>query len=321
LVQIAPTLGLVLSIAAIVVVQYTISFKRFVMFGWRIPFLLSILLIGLSFYIRSRVPESQVFQRLKEKGTPAGWLAAGSGGGNNLRLILEILGGALAGQGLLWYMAQLYVLFYLQNILKVDPFTATCTVAVAHLLGMPCFIFFGALSDKVGRRKIILSGCLLAAFLYVPVYAGMERATGTHVTRVVTAKNPVTGTRGPIPLTVIDGTLEPAPEATNPNLVALVLLVFVQVVVLAAVSGPLGAYCAETFRSETRYTSVGLTYHLGNGLLTGLLPLITLPLIATTGDVRAILYCVVALTLCIFMVGVFFLKESAMRGRQNQAAE
>jgi MFS family permease len=318
LVQIAPMLGLVLSLAAIFVVQHVLNPKSFALYGWRIPFLLSLFIVGLSLYIRRSLSESWDFREIRERGTASdGILVHRQGNENNLKLILALLFGPIMGQTSLWYVTQLYAVFYLQNVLKVEPFTAIYIVAGAQLLGMPFFLIFGALSDKVGRKRIILAGCLLAAAFYVPIYAGMERAAGTNVVAVARTKNPITGTVGANPQIMIDGTLKPAAPATRPNVIALVALVFLQAIFLAAVSGPLGAYCAEAFRPEVRYTSLALTHSLGNGLLGGMLPLISLPLIATSGNIYAGLYCPIALALAASLISVLFLKETVKRKAFN----
>jgi len=234
----------------------------------------------------------------------------------NMKSLLRILFGAIAIQACLWYVVQLYALFHLQNILKVKPSTATGIVALGHLLATPFFIFFGALSDRLGRKKIILGGCLFAAVLYLPIYKGMQYAAGTNVVKVATVKNPVTGIVGPSAAAIIDGNLQPVMEASNPNVCLLVGLVFLQVVFLAAVAGPLGAYGVESFAPEVRYTSAGLAYSLGNGTLGGLLPLISLPLIVRTGNIDAGLYFVMGLTLAFFLIGVISLKETALSVRR-----
>ena|SRR6185436_10861460 len=315
-VQIAPTLGLVLSVGAILVVQHSLDDKSFKLFGWRYTFLPTVLLIGLWLYVHFGLSESRVFSKLKERGTVSTRPVMSALGRANMKSLLRILFGAIAIQACLWYVVQLYALFHLQNILKVKPSTATGVVALGHLLATPFFIFFGALSDRLGRKKIILGGCLFAAVLYLPIYKGMQYAAGTNVVKVATVKNPVTGIVGPSAAAIIDGNLQPVMEASNPNVCLLVGLVFLQVVFLAAVAGPLGAYGVESFAPEVRYTSAGLAYSLGNGTLGGLLPLISLPLIVRTGNIYAGLYFVMGLTLAFFLIGVISLKETALSVRR-----
>src|SRR5208282_5745842 len=148
----------------------------------------------------------------------------------NLKLVLISLFGATAGQGVVWYTGQFYALFYMQTILKVNPKTANIVVAIALLIGMPFFTVVGALSDRVGRKKLMMAGCLLAVLFYIPIYKAMENAAGNHVVTVKSAVNKVTGATTLTAMTTdATGALVAAKEAPNPNLPMLVFLVFVQV--------------------------------------------------------------------------------------------
>ena len=167
-IQITATLGLFVSLAVILSIQSLMSREAFGAWGWRLPFLLSFFLVGVSLYIRLRMKESPIFQHIKGAGmTSARPLKEAFTHWENLRRVLISLFGATAGQGVVWYTGQFYALFYLQTILKVDGTSANYIVATALLLGMPLFVAFGALSDRVGRKRIILAGCLLAAIFYV----------------------------------------------------------------------------------------------------------------------------------------------------------
>src|SRR5687767_10644821 len=184
-IQVTATLGLFVSLAVILIVQSMMSAEAFAKWGWRIPFLLSILLVGLSLYIRLRMKESPIFATLKEQGKTStapirdSLLAPGA-----WRRMAITLFGATAGQGVVWYTGQFYALFYLQNVLLLDKRQANIIVATALLLGMPLFVLFGALSDRIGRKRIIMAGCLLAALSYVPIYKGMVAASNNQVVAV-----------------------------------------------------------------------------------------------------------------------------------------
>ncbi|HEX8153619.1 MAG TPA: MFS transporter, partial [Thermoanaerobaculia bacterium] len=176
-IQTTATLGLFVSLGVILAVRTNMSKTAFEQWGWRIPFLLSILLVGMSLYIRLKLKESPIFTKLKDSGksstTP---LRDSFGNRQNWKIILLVLFGAAAGQAVVWYTGQFYALFFLQNTLKVDFVTANIIVAVALALGTPFFIVFGALSDRIGRKKIMMAGNLIAALSYYPIYHAMAGA-------------------------------------------------------------------------------------------------------------------------------------------------
>ncbi|MFN8546999.1 MAG: MFS transporter [Candidatus Eisenbacteria bacterium] len=311
-IQITATLGLFLSLAVILVVQSTMSKETFAWWGWRVPFLISILLVIVSLYVRLRMNESPLFAHLKTTGKSSSQpLQDSFGNKRNWRVILTALFGATAGQGVIWYTGQFYALFYLQSVLKVNVRTASLVVAAALLLGMPLFVFFGWLSDRIGRKRIMMAGCLLAVVSYLPIYHGMERAAGNNVVSVQSTRNPVTGAIALAPVAYdASGVLVPVKEAANPNVVALTLLVLAQVVFVTMVYGPIAAYLVEAFPAKIRYTSLSLPYHIGNGVFGGLLPVIGLSICASTGNIYAGLYYPMAVASLTFIVGSIFLKET-----------
>src|SRR5687767_1452543 len=197
-IQITATLGLFLSLAVILAVQNTMSVEQFAgkagsIGGWRIPFLISIFLVAISLYIRLRMKESPIFQHVKSSGmTSTNPLIEAFTKWENLKLVLISLFGATAGQGVVWYTGQFYALFYMQSILNVNSTSANYIVAIALLLGMPFFVFFGWLSDRVGRKWIMLAGCLLALCTYLPIYKAMQSAAGSNVV-TVTSQTQATG--------------------------------------------------------------------------------------------------------------------------------
>jgi MFS family permease len=229
----------------------------------------------------------------------------------NLKQVLISLFGATAGQGVVWYCGQFYALFYMQSILKVNPKTANILIAIALAVGMPFFTVFGALSDKIGRKKIMMAGCLLGVLFYLPIYHAMENAVGNHVVTVKSTTNKITGAISLTPLTTDpSGTLIPAKEAANPNQPMLVLLIFVQVIFVCMVYGPIAAYLVEAFPAKVRYTSLSLPYHIGNGVFGGLLPLIGLSICAATGNIYAGLYYPIGVAAITFIVGTVLLRET-----------
>jgi MFS family permease len=320
-IQITATLGLFLSLAVILSVQSAMSEESFRAWGWRVPFLLSILLVGISLYIRLRMKESPIFQHIKGAGmTSARPLKEAFAHWSNLKRVLISLFGATAGQGVVWYTGQFYALFYMQTILNVDRASAAHIVAMALVLSLPFFVFFGALSDRIGRKWIMMTGCLLAVVLYVPIYKAMQAATGSGVVTAISQKNPVTGAISLTPQALVDGTLAPAPVVlagmgfvdllASPIVWKLVALVFVQVLFVTMVYGPIAAYLVEAFPAKIRYTAFSLPYHIGNGVFGGLLPLIGLSIVARTGNIYAGLYYPIAVAGLTFVVGSFLLKET-----------
>lgn len=323
-IQITATLGLFLSLVVILIVQSSMSAAAFRDWGWRIPFLVSIFLVGISLYIRLRMEESPIFAELKTAGmTSAAPLKEAFTNRVHLREVLVSLFGATAGQGVVWYTGQFYALFFLQTILKVHVTSASYIVAIALLLGLPLFVLFGALSDRLGRKRIMMAGCLLAALAYLPIYGAMQRAAGSGVVTAISQRNPVTGAIALTPQAMVDGALRPAQEVlvyrglgdllSQPAAWQLIALVFVQLVFVAMVYGPIAAYLVEAFPARIRYTALSLPYHIGNGVFGGLLPLIGLSVIAATGNISAGLYYPIAVAALTFVVGSLLLKDTHQR--------
>jgi MFS family permease len=273
-IQTTATLGLFVSLIVILVVRRVVGEEAFKQWGWRIPFLLSIVLVAMSYYIRVRLRESPLFTRLKEaKKTSSAPISESFGTWGKFRIFLLVLFGATAGQAVVWYTGQFYALFFLQTVLKVPLATAYVIVAVALLLGAPLFIFFGSLSDRIGRLKIMMAGNIIAAISYLPIYHAMKACSS------------------PI------------------NAVALTLLVFVQVVFVTMVYGPIAAFLVEAFPAKIRYTSLSLPYHFGNGWFGGFLPLISTWIVGRTGNIYAGLLYPIIVAVITFFVGSFFLTE------------
>ena len=277
-IQITATLGLFVSLGVILGIKKLMTPESFSAWGWRLPFLLSIVLVGMSLYIRLKMKESPLFAKLKSQGrTSAAPLKESFAKWSNLKIVLLVLFGATAGQGIVWYTGQFYALSFLQSVMKVDMVKSSIIVAIAILFGMPFFTVFGALSDKIGRLKIMMAGNIIAAITYIPIYKAMSYYGA---------------------------------DPKNPNMVMLTLLVFIQVIYVTMVYGPIAAFLIEAFPARIRYTSFSLPYHLGNGWFGGTLPLIAGVLVAKTGNIYAGLYWVIAIALMTFFIGTFALSES-----------
>ena len=311
-IQITASFGFFLSLAVTLAVQSSMSDEQFRAFGWRIPFLISFFLVCMSLYIRLRMKESPIFAQLKSTGmTSAKPLKEAFAKWDNLKRVLISLFGATAGQGVVWYTGQFYALFYMQTVLRINTRTANIVVAIALLFAMPFFTVFGSLSDRIGRKKIMMAGCLLAVICYYPIYKAMQKAAGNNVVTVQSSKNRVTGAISLSPLSQDgSGQLVAASEAPDPNLPMLVFLIFAQVIFVCMVYGPIAAYLVEAFPAKIRYTSLSLPYHIGNGVFGGLLPLIGLISCAATGNIYAGLWYPMIIASITFVVGSLMLKET-----------
>jgi MFS family permease len=249
-IQTTATLGFFLSLGVIGGCRSWFGPADFKAWGWRVPFLASFVLLAISLYIRLRMSESPLFARLKSSGRVSkNPLKESFGNPRNLRFVLLALFGATAGQGVVWYTGQFYALTFLQKPLNLDWRLAYGVVAAALALGTPFFVVFGRLSDRVGRKKIMLAGCLLAALTYLPLYVALKRLVNPAMDAAVTS----------------------LPAA---NVAGVVLVLFVQMIYVTMVYGPIAAFLVELFPTSIRYTSMSLPYHLGNGWFGGFLPLI-----------------------------------------------
>ncbi|MCU0729639.1 MAG: MFS transporter [Sphingopyxis sp.] len=183
-IQTTATLGLFGALLVVIGLRVTLGEDTFGQWGWRVPFLISVFLLGISLWIRLQLSESPVFQKMKEEGTVSkAPLTEAFGKWGNLKIVLIALFGAVAGQAVVWYSGQFYALFFLEKMLKVDAATANILIAIALALGTPFFVIFGWLSDRIGRKPIIMAGCALAALTYFPAFHMLSEAANPALTR------------------------------------------------------------------------------------------------------------------------------------------
>jgi MFS family permease len=384
-IQTTATLGLFLSLLVILFTRTATGEADFAAWGWRIPFLVSVVLLGISVWIRLRLNESPVFQQMKDEGKGSkAPLTEAFGNWSNAKIVLLALFGGVMGQGVVWYTGQFYALFFLQSILKVDGYTANLLIAWSLLLGTGFFVVFGALSDKIGRKPIILAGCLIAALTFFPIFRmittnanpALEKAiesvkvevvadpagcgdlfnpVGTRVfsspcdtARDFLAKSSVkysttSGPAGSGVKVMINGKDVAYPDAKagnpavaaavaaagypkagdagivkmsnpfdifRPQVLAIIGLLFILVIFVTMVYGPIAAMLVELFPTRIRYTSMSLPYHIGNGWFGGLLPATAFAIVASTGDIYAGLWYPIIFAAITVVVGFFFLPET-----------
>ena len=385
-IQTTATMGLFMSLLVILGVRTAVGEAAFADWGWRIPFLVSIFLLAVSVWIRLSMNESPAFAKMKAEGTTSkAPLSEAFGQWRNLKIVILALVGLTAGQAVVWYTGQFYALFFLTQTLKVDGPTANILIAAALLLGTPFFLVFGTLSDKIGRKMIIMAGCLIAALTYFPIFAGLthfanpalEKAlvtspvvvtadpakcqflfnpTGTKkftsscdIARTVLSNASVayTSEAGPVDslasikigdkvITGYDAAglskddlaakdkafkkdlgdaiktagypTKADPEQINKPMV--LLLLFILVLYVTMVYGPIAAMLVEMFPTRIRYTSMSLPYHIGNGWFGGLLPTTAFALVAYKGDIYYGLWYPIIIALITFVIGMLFVKET-----------
>jgi MFS family permease len=360
-IQTTATLGLFLSLVVILLCRSWLG-SEFDTWGWRIPFLVSIILLAVSVYIRMQLAESPVFLEMKRAGTTSkAPLTESFARSDNLKLVILALLGATAGQAVVWYCGQFYALFFLTQVLKVDAQPANLLIAAALLVATPFFVVFGSLSDRIGRKKIVLLGCLLAAVTYVPIFKGLthyatpaiENASTHSPVTVLADPNACSFQFDPVgkkkfvqscdiakaalakagvpyrneaaavgsvaqirigdatPIESVEGgrmsgadfkaatdkfskslsgSLKEAgyPAKADPaqiNYPMVWLLLFILVLYVTMVYGPIAAWLIELFPARIRYTSMSLPYHIGNGWFGGFLPTVAFALVALSGDI------------------------------------
>jgi MFS family permease len=300
-IQTTATIGLLLALAVVGITRVSMSADDFTSYGWRIPFILSIILVALALFIRLRLQETPLFTQLKAEGkaSTSPWHDSFANGANRKLIILALLG-ATAGQAVVWYQGQFQALFFLGTNLGVKFQDAYLIVGIAIVLATPFFVVFGRLSDRVGRKPIILGGCAIAALTYFPIYNLMTQFA--HPQGVLAISGAAAGKFvGP------DGV---TPTVAQPEILPLIALVWIQVVYVTMVYGPIAAFLVEFFPARIRYTSLSIPYHIGNGWFGGFLPLIAGGLLAATGNLYAGLIYPIAIAIMTVVIGGLFIRET-----------
>ena len=300
-IQTTATLGLLLALVMIGIFRLVLSPADFTSFGWRIPFILSIVLVAMALYIRLRLQETPLFTQLKSEGksSTSPWRDS-FGNGANRKLILLALLGATAGQAVVWYQGQFQALFFLGTNLGVRFQDAYLIVGTAIVLGTPFFVVFGRLSDRIGRKPVILGGCAIAAIAYFPIYNLMTQFA--HPQGVLATAGKAAGKFvGP------DGV---TPTVAQPEILPLIALVWIQIIFVTMVYGPIAAFLVELFPAKIRYTSLSIPYHIGNGWFGGFLPLIAASLLASTGNLYAGLVYPIVVAIVTVIIGGLFIRET-----------
>jgi MFS family permease len=274
--QTSPTLGIVLSLVVIIAARTYFGNDVFNAWAWRIPFLFSFLLVFIAFYIRSQFEESPIYAEIKAKGETSKnpWREAFLNPANLKYVVIATI--VVLGQGVVWYSSQFWALYFLQQVAKVDSLTTAYIVGAGLIIGTPTLIFFGWLSDVIGRKPVILGGMLLAAVTYYPLYTWLASVT----------------------------------QPGHINMPIAILIVAILVAYVGMVYGPIGAFLAEFFPSRIRYTSVSVPYHIGNGWGGGLVPFITTAAYQATGSVGYALIYPIAVPAVCFVLSLFLMPET-----------
>jgi MFS family permease len=273
--QTSPTLGIVVSLATIIGIRTWLGVEAFNDWGWRLPFIISLLLVAIAIWIRLSLGETPIFQDMKARGrtTTNPWREAFMSANFKYVVIASVV---VLGQGCVWYSGQFWALYFLQTVKKLDVLTSSSIVGIALLIATPTLIFWGWLSDKVGRKPIILGGMALASLTYYPLYV----ALGNYAN----------------------------PGAVNYPMAILIVVILVNYVGMTY--GPIGAFLAEFFPSRIRYTSVSVPYHIGNGWGGGLVPIVTTSMYLSTGSVGYALIYPIAVPAVMFLIAIFVMPET-----------
>lgn len=350
-IQTTATLGLFLSLGVILITRHildadrALSIAKFNDWGWRIPFLVSILLVGISIYIRLKMKESPLFSKIKSEGKISkNPLRESFVHKVNLKMVLLALFGATMGQGVVWYTGQFYAQSFIENTCKID-FEQSRTILIwAILFATPFFVVFGGWSDKVGRKWIMLTGMLLAVITYRPLFGKLISISDTKdkieladVKEIKTTRKVLSNGNDTLRTVAVKtyydnglavtetktDTIYAEKERTTikPDLKVskilgtggywkMVLIVFVMIMYVTMVYGPIAAFLVELFPTRIRYTSMSLPYHIGNGVFGGLTPFIAtlLTTIYTTDKLVGLFYPIIVASICL-VIGLLYVNN------------
>ncbi len=336
-IQTTATFGLLVSLGVILACKSSMSADTFNEWGWRLPFLISIFLIAISFYIRLKMDESPAFAKLKEQGkTSKNPIKESFGNWANLKWVLIALFGATAGQGVVWYTGQFYAMNFCIKNLEIDAAQIQWMLIPVLLISTPLFIVFASISDRIGRKWIMLSGILLAGLTYMSLYKNMAKQAdwktwqqAEHVLPVTTSKlteagdslliNTYTYLNGAVRTEKINkgkadhfvaGKPSSVLKLPQENIFKIGLLIFIQLLFVTMAYGPIAAFLVELFPTQIRYTSMSLPYHIGNGVFGGLTPLIAESLVVKTNNMFAGLYYPICIALLTVLIGAIFIKKN-----------
>nr|WP_317631926.1 MFS transporter [uncultured Flavobacterium sp.] len=352
-IQTTATIGLFVSLIVILLTKSFLTPEQFDLWGWRIPFILSIAMVYVSYLIRKNMDESPEFKKTKAEGkTSKNPLKESFGNRYNLKFVLLALFGAVMGQGVVWYTGQFYAMSYMKTVMAVDSDQVDMLLGIALLFGTPFFVVFGWLSDKVGRKWVMLLGMLLAVVSYRPIYEAMyqtsnlenkteivektERLSEIKIAGAVTdsvyttTKYFTDGTWSKQVKTlhlqdnqpkVVDGKVQEFVKTTthleSADRWKLTFLIFIQVIFITMVYGPIAAFLVEMFPVKIRYTSMSLPYHVGNGIFGGLLPAVSTYLTTnakSNGDPQFYLaglwYPIIISAVCFIIGAIYINKET-----------
>jgi MFS family permease len=355
-IQTTASLGFFVSIAVILLVRQSLSIEEFNEWGWRIPFLLSAILVIISIYIRLKMQESPLFAKIKSEGRISkNPIKESFTKKENLKLVLLALFGATAGQGVVWYTGQFYAMNFIEITCKVEYVQTRNILAIALLIGTPLFIYFGWLSDRIGRKGIMMLGMFLAVVMYRPIYRYMLEVASLQGQKEISdakiiskhtsiSDDGVTVTRRESVVeysggnSVKETTTTTAPKNSEPttatkkevilgrtNFWTMITLVFIQIIFVTMVYGPIAAFLVELFPTRIRYTSMSLPYHIGNGVFGGLTPFIATYLYELSKDpvknpggdpFAGLWYPIIVAALC-FLIGMIYLDNK----KKNEVIE
>ncbi len=345
-IQITATLGLFVSLGVILAVRQSMTPDAFNTWGWRVPFILSAILVGISIFIRMRMSESPLFAKIKAEGkTSVNPIKESFGNKENLKLVLLALFGAAAGQGVIWYTGQFYALSFIQKTCNIEFVQSNYILATALVIGTPLFIVFGSWSDKIGRKYIMMAGMILGVLCYRPIYQKMYSLTNiSQKVEIENLQSIKRNTSFDMGDTIVTSTLTKTyADQTEVNEISktihgkdgskkdevkketvlhgdnywmMVFLIAIQVVFVTMVYGPIAAFLVELFPTRIRYTSMSLPYHIGNGIFGGLTPFIATSLYELSksdssplGDpIAGLWYPIIVAGIC-FVIGMIFLSN------------